>query len=252
MKKKLFWVISIAKSTCFGKAQNPVTGRPTVLDEVRNTGLYFFEATVFNLVPQIYRELERALATTYPNETFDIPIFLRYGSWIGGDRDGNPYVTLEITEDTLREQKKFILERYAAEIRSLYEQLSPATGRVQFSQELLDSIEQDLTLFSKGELGPINRFSMEPYRQKLIMMFRRLEVTRDVNAQPWETAVYPPQAYRHSSELLHDLKLIDDSLRQNKGQRIADGLTSNLLLAVESFGFHLASLDVQSTCGTPP
>ena len=78
--------------------------RPTVLDEVRH-GLYFFETTLFDLVPRIYQELEAALARYFPGETFDLPVFLRYGSWMGGDRDGNPYVTLEVTEATLREQK---------------------------------------------------------------------------------------------------------------------------------------------------
>ncbi|MEM7531416.1 MAG: phosphoenolpyruvate carboxylase [Chloroflexota bacterium] len=221
--------------------------RPTVMDEVRNTGLYFYEVTVFNLVPQIYREMKRALATAYPDTTFEIPIFLRYGSWIGGDRDGNPYVTLKITEDTLREQKDFILSRYAEEIRSLYEQLSPATGRVQFNQDLLDSIEQDLKLFRRSELErlSLDRFSIEPYRQKLIMMYQRLQASLAVNEQPWESVAPNPKAYTHADELLHDLKLIDTSLRQNNGARIAEGLTADLIRAVESFGFHLASLDVR-------
>ncbi|MCB0108965.1 MAG: phosphoenolpyruvate carboxylase, partial [Caldilineaceae bacterium] len=76
--------------------------RPTVLDEVRE-GLFYFEATLFQLIPRIYNELERALAQTYPGTKFDLPIFLRYGSWIGGDRDGNPFVTLDVTEDALHE-----------------------------------------------------------------------------------------------------------------------------------------------------
>ncbi len=100
--------------------------RPTVLDEVRH-GLYFFETTLFDLVPRIYRELEPALARYYPRrESFDaIPFFLQYGTWMGGDRDGNPYVTLTVTEDTLREQKGRIVKLYAQAVEGLYEHLSP-------------------------------------------------------------------------------------------------------------------------------
>ncbi|NJN82255.1 MAG: phosphoenolpyruvate carboxylase [Caldilineaceae bacterium] len=80
--------------------------RPTVLDEVRN-GLYFFEASLFDQLPKIYNELNNALAQVYPGEPFATPDFLRFGSWIGGDRDGNPFVTLTVTEETLRTQKRF-------------------------------------------------------------------------------------------------------------------------------------------------
>ena len=85
--------------------------RPTVLDEVRQ-GLYYFENTLFDLVPDIYHELKTALREIYPGETFEIPVFLRYGSWMGGDRDGNPFVTLSMTEATLREQKSTALNLY--------------------------------------------------------------------------------------------------------------------------------------------
>jgi phosphoenolpyruvate carboxylase len=99
------------------------------MDEVRNTGLYFFENTLFDLIPRIYEELESALEENFPGFKFEIPSFLSYGSWIGGDRDGNPYVTPTVTENALRAHKDLVLERYGKEVGSMYSLLSPATSR---------------------------------------------------------------------------------------------------------------------------
>src|SRR5262245_35250194 len=83
------------------------TRSPAVIDEVRN-GLYYFETTLFDLAPEVPARLRRALAAEYPDRTFDVPNFLRFGSWIGGDRDGNPRVTIAVTEETLREHKTLV------------------------------------------------------------------------------------------------------------------------------------------------
>ena len=225
---------------------------PTVMDEVRN-GLYYFESTLFHLVPQIYREVERALAEYYPGETFALPTFLRYGSWVGGDRDGNPFVTVETTEEALREHKESILRLYNIDVDELYHHLSQASTRVGFSQELLDSIERDFTLVPKDEIEVLERFRLEPYRQKLILMFRRLRATRAVNEQPWhvrgQKAPVNPRAYSHAAEFLHDLYLIRDSLEANKGERLARSGLARLIRSAEVFGFHLATLDVRQHAG---
>ncbi len=217
---------------------------PTVLDEVR-TGLYFFEATLYHLLPEIYDEFARALAQAYPGETFEIPTFLRYGSWIGGDRDGNPFVTVAVTEETLRTMKETILTLYNVTIDDLYHHLIPAVTRVGVSSELMLSIAEDFKLVPQNEVEVLDRFRMEPYRQKLIMMFRRLRATRAENEQPWNNATRNGRAYHSVDEFLHDLRLIDGSLRQNKGERIANGRLAGLIRNVEVFGFHLASLDVR-------
>ena len=218
--------------------------RPTVMDEVRNA-LYFFETTVFDVVPLIYEELERALARYYPDEHFEIPSFFRYGSWVGGDRDGNPFVTLEITEEALREQKEAILTQYNIEVNALYERLSQARTRTNFSKALLDSLKYDFTLVPEEELEVLRRFDLEPYRQKLILMFRRLRATRDENSVPWAKKIPNPRAYKGVDEFLNDLRLIKTSLKENKGERLTKGRLSHLIRSVEVFGFHLASLDVR-------
>ena len=217
---------------------------PTVLDEVR-TGLYFFEATLFDLLPEIYDELERALAMAYPGVEFELPAFLRYGSWIGGDRDGNPFVTLDVTEETLRTMKEAILRLYNVAVDELYNHLIPAITRVSVSTELMNSIIEDFTLVPEDEVEVLERFRMEPYRQKLIMMFRRLRATRAENEQPWGDRARNPRAYHQVDEFLADLRIIERSLLQNKGERIARGRLAHLIRNVQIFGFHLATLDVR-------
>ena len=217
---------------------------PTVLDEVR-TGLYFFEATLYHLLPEIYDEFGRALALAYPGERFEIPTFLRYGSWIGGDRDGNPFVTLEVTEQALRTMKEAILTLYNVTIDDLYHHLIPAVTRVGVSDELMQSIAADFKLVPEHEVEVLERFRMEPYRQKLIMMFRRLRATRAENERPWGQVERNERAYHSVDEFLYDLRLIDSSLRRNKGERIAAGRLAALIRNVAVFGFHLAGLDVR-------
>ncbi|MCC6167171.1 MAG: phosphoenolpyruvate carboxylase [Caldilineaceae bacterium] len=217
---------------------------PTVMDEVRQT-LYFFEETLFDLVPSIYREMERALVDAYPGETFTVPTFLRYGSWVGGDRDGNPFVNVAVTEETLRAQKDVVLERYAQEVEALYDHLSSGRNRVGFSTAFLDSLARDLDLVPAHEREVLDRFEQEPYRQKLILMFRRLEATRAENRLPWQARKLDPRAYASAAGFLADLRLIYDSLYQNKGERLARGRLSDLIRQVEVFGFHLTTLDIR-------
>ncbi|MBX3051563.1 MAG: phosphoenolpyruvate carboxylase [Caldilineaceae bacterium] len=222
--------------------------RPTVLDEVRQ-GLYFFETTLFELVPQIYRELSRALEEAWPEESFAIPAFLRYGSWMGGDRDGNPFVTLEITEAALREQKEQALKLYAQAVENLYGHLSVAKTRMGFSQPFLDSLAEDMKLISGDELEVLERFNLEPYRQKSILIYRRLMATIRQNEQPWEQQKPDPRAYPDAATFVADLELIQESLRQNNGWRLADGRFANLVQQARIFGFHLATLDVRQHSG---
>jgi phosphoenolpyruvate carboxylase len=217
---------------------------PTVMDEVRNV-LYFFEQTVYDLVPRVYAELERSLHAEYPDAKFEVPPFLRYGSWVGGDRDGNPYVDCEVTEEALRAQKDLVLKLHAQAVESLYYQLSSAITRVGFSEEFLSSLQQDVELVPQDERGMLELFEQEPYRQKLLLMYRRLEATRLANQRPWTEKVRNPRAYASVDEFLRDIRLIRDSLLANKGERIAGGKLADLVRAVEVFGFHLATLDVR-------
>ncbi|NJN82254.1 MAG: phosphoenolpyruvate carboxylase [Caldilineaceae bacterium] len=137
-----------------------------------------------------------------------------------------------------------MLRLYNIQIDALYNHLS-VSSRTGVSQELLDSIEEDFKLVPEEEHEVLHRFDQEPYRQKLIMVFRRLRATRSENEQPWNDRATNPRAYRAVDEFLHDLHLVDRSLRAHGGQRLADGQLADLIRCVNVFGFHLATLDVR-------
>jgi len=219
--------------------------KPTVLDEVRNTGLYFFTNTLFDAVPQIYGELEAALLQAYPDIAADVPDILRFGSWIGGDRDGNPFVDNATTEAAIRAQQSAVLERYATDVQALYEMLSPAIGRAGFNTEFLAQLQREVDSAPKSELEVLKRFSQEPYRQKLILMYRRLLATYEQNRPPWSVDTQNDRAYPSAEEFLAELQLIDRSLQENKGEVLAQGGLRELIRRVRVFGFHLATLDIR-------
>lgn len=227
--------------------------RPDVLDEVRE-GLYFFDTTLFDLLPEIYTEFKRALETAFPgeisggtveNSAAHLPTFLRYGSWIGGDRDGNPFVTLKVTEDALRQQKQQALELYRRTVVGMYGHLSVARSRGAFTQEFLDSLARDLERAPESDKARLERFSLEPYRQKMILIYRRLGATMAQNRESWASQRADPWAYRNAGEFIADLELIQRSLRRNKGSRLAEGRFARLVQQARIFGFHLASMDMR-------
>src|SRR5690606_31087382 len=120
--------------------------KPTVVDEVKN-GLYYFEEGLFDLVPQIYRDLERAIAKHYPERAIAVPSFLGFGSWMGGDRDGNPYVTPEVTVETVRRLRLAAIDRAIARVEAMSARLSQSTRKVGVSDALRASLAEDAALF---------------------------------------------------------------------------------------------------------
>lgn len=224
---------------------------PTVLDEVRN-GLYYFQA-LWEVVPRLYRELESALAAAYPAEAFDVPAFLRFGSWIGGDRDGNPYVTAEVTEATLRLHKETALALYGRELAALQRHLS-AGGEAPAA--LARALEADAAAMPQLAAELVHAFPAEPYRRLLGSMLEKLRAARRLNGvrlepDPHAAHPEPPEpgdervAYASADELLRDLRILAESLRHQRGQRLAEGALRDLIRRVEVFGFHLARLDLR-------
>jgi phosphoenolpyruvate carboxylase len=218
--------------------------QPTVLDEVRN-GLYFFDDVLFDLAPVLYRSLEDALAAAYPGETFAIPPFLRFGSWIGGDRDGNPFVTVSVTEETLREHKAAALRLYQRALDRMHGHLS-ASARYGISEALADSLARDAELFPDEAVRVNSRYPMQPYRHKGAYIYRKLAATLDANRRPWRADHLPrPNTYNSVEEFIADLRLMQDSLRERKGERLAAGRLGALIRQADIFGFHLATLDLR-------
>ncbi|SDZ56190.1 phosphoenolpyruvate carboxylase [Evansella caseinilytica] len=209
--------------------------KPTVLDEVKN-GLYYFDQTLFDVLPEIHQELADQLAEYYPDQQWKVPNFLHFGSWIGGDRDGNPNVTPEITWETLEMQRDLAVKKYDEAIVELMRRFSQSTSRVSISRELIDSVEYDEAVFlEKGEAWPIEN---EPYRRKFAVILKRLRHLRD-----------PQIGYQSAEELLGDLQLVKESAEKHQTSNHKLKTLLKLIRQVELFGFHLATLDIRNHSG---
>ncbi|MDI4643467.1 phosphoenolpyruvate carboxylase [Cohnella hashimotonis] len=211
--------------------------KPTVIDEVRN-GMYFFHETLFNVLPDVYDELERCLAKYYPEQKWHVPTYLRFGTWIGGDRDGNPSVTADITWRTLNMQRNLVIHKYETLLKALMRKMSFSTTIVDVNPELLKSIDRERDTV---ELRTVDKWTNdnEPYRIKITYMIQKLQNMRE------EKFKGTTQRYHHVSEFIADLQLIDRSLRHHYADFVADTHLKKLIRQVELFGFYLAALDVR-------
>ena len=214
--------------------------RLSVADE-REHVLFFIGEILFQIVPIFYEEIEAALAQVYGDEarTFDLPEILRFGSWVGGDMDGNPDVNAKTIRETVARHQQIIVNRYFLECRGLAETLSQSAARVGISATLQARIEQYTTLLpGAGTLSPARHDRM-PYRVFLGQVMERLRATYDARANHYDSA----------NEFLRDLNLIADSLRANKGEHAGLFQVRRLIRRVRTFGFHLATLDIRQNAG---
>ncbi|MCS7172815.1 MAG: phosphoenolpyruvate carboxylase [Armatimonadetes bacterium] len=227
-----------AETTVLWQTDEVRTLRPHPLEEVQ-TGLYYFAHSVYRAVPILYRDLAEAL------EAHGIPgpppwPVLHFGSWMGGDRDGNPHVDAQTTARTLELHRSLILHCYREEAEALRDELTPSTRRVGISEALRASLEADLKRFP--ELAEVQRrYPDEPYRQKMGCVAERLHRTYEDPRSPL--------AYRDPEELLEDLRCVQHSLEAHGGGRIARGRLADFLARVQTFGFHLAKLDLRQESG---
>ncbi|MGW8959995.1 phosphoenolpyruvate carboxylase [Paenibacillus sp. NPDC055715] len=211
--------------------------KPTVLDEVRN-GMYYFHETLFHVLPDVYQELERCLGKYYSEQKWHIPTYLRFGSWIGGDRDGNPSVTAHVTWETLRMQRKLALREYQHTLKEFMGYLSFSTSIIRVSDDLLASIEEDRTHITLKKMEVWHN-EKEPYRIKLAYMIAKVNNILDESKQGTK------ERYSSAEELIADLNVIDDSLRHHFADYVADTYIQKMIRQVELFGFHTATLDVR-------
>lgn len=202
--------------------------RPTakrVADEV-NFGLYFLTSTIMDAVVKIYDDMYDSLGIHFPEEDWSgLPRFLRYGSWIGGDRDGNPNVTVDVTMQTLQTMREAARRVYLEDIRFVMDHLTQSAGTIGVSDELSEAIEAyevDTTTYTD-----------EPYRQFLNHIWNKLD--RD--------------EYIARKELEGDLRIMERSLLENKGKRVADGKLRRLIRKVRLFGLYIAPLDIREDAG---
>ena len=219
-----------------------------VVDEIE-AGLYYFPLSLFQATAQVYRNFQRALVDVYGAEAADIkiPTFMRFGSWIGGDRDGNPNVKPETTALALRLQTRTVLEEYVNRVNALRQQLSYSYDLCQPTEAFLQSLQYDRELLGEAAIPLERSCRQEPYRHKLTLMKYRLEAALARVEQRIEQAVGPVDihAYAGAPQLLADLNLIRDSLISHGDRAIADLELLDLIRLIETFGFHLMQLDVR-------
>ncbi len=231
---------------------NEVRGRKLqVIDEVKN-GLFYFRNSLFRAIPTTYRRMERAIHRVYGQPDghmpgITVPSFIRFGSWIGGDRDGNPFVKPETTITTLRMQAQEVTQEYIIRSSRLSHILSLSIKLCQPSQAFLDKLAKDEQDIPEAfESNPIH-LNQEPYRRKLFMMNWRLKrnlkyINALLNEKPLPTKNHH---YQDEKELLNDLYLIRDSLISHGDANIAGGELQDFIRLAESFGFYLVQLDIR-------
>jgi phosphoenolpyruvate carboxylase len=212
--------------------------RLKVLDEVKN-GITYFKETFFNELPRLYIQVAQQLHARYPGQTWALPPFFRIGTWIGGDRDGNPFVTADILRETLRLQSAAVLSHYLDEIHELGGELPLSSLLVRTTTEL-----DDLAARSTDHSPQRDD---EPYRRSLTGIYARVAATARTldRVEPVRHEIGQAEPYATPAELRADLKVLSTSLKQNGSARLAGGRLRRLLRAVQVFGFHLAPIDLR-------
>ncbi len=212
--------------------------KPTVDDEIR-MGLRYFRLSLFDSLPKIYEEIVEAFRDVYslPLDEDSVPNIVQFGSWIGGDRDGNPLVKPDCIRGALAMARALILRQYLDDVEALSDRLSSSRRQTAVSPELLERLQQYERTIPGAHLawGPHNH--SESYRRFLSYMFHRLQQSRE--------SVDASAAYPAAVEFEQDLLLIQKSLKSNGGERLAHTYLGSLLRKVRKFGFHLHTLDIR-------
>jgi phosphoenolpyruvate carboxylase len=248
----------IAEITALWQTDDTRSARPTVRDEIR-MALDYYEASIFDTLPVLYSEVAAALSAEYPNKNTeaaanksteepgclaDLPLLITFGSWIGGDRDGNPFVTPAATRDALAMAHGLLLNHYRRRLQNIFEQLGSSTQQVPVSSGLKALLEHYTeTLHAAGQNALAERFPQESVRLLIACIMMRLGAT------PQSSVPLPPQPalapYARAEDLLSDLTVLRDSLVQNKGHRLSELLVDPLLMEVRTYGLHLQTLDIR-------
>jgi phosphoenolpyruvate carboxylase len=238
---------------------------PSVIDEVRN-GLLHFEHALWAVVPRLHRDLARAWRRAYPDHPLETPLVLRFGSWIGGDRDGNPHVTAAVTERTLRLHRDTALRLLEADVVALQRHLSVHVAEADIPPPLAAALQRGARsapdLATRAEAA----FEGEPYRRLTAFMLARLRAARQANARrmselakgdpdlqaevwgerpPADAGGGEAAPYAEAAEALADAEALVAALRAQGAARLAGGAAADLVLRLRVFGFHLARLDLR-------
>ncbi|MFM7396896.1 MAG: phosphoenolpyruvate carboxylase [Gammaproteobacteria bacterium] len=214
--------------------------RLTVADE-REHVLFFLAEVLYRIVPGFYEEIAEALGKHYGVDlrSVDIPTILRFGSWVGGDMDGNPDVHAKSLRDTLARQQQTIVNAYFLEVQALAQVLSQSASRVGISAALQKRSDEYATLIPSARSSAPTRHDRMPYRVFLSQVAERLRATYDGR----------PSGYEGPAQLQRDIDLVVESLLAHRGQHAGLFAVRRLQRRIATFGFHLATLEVRQHSG---
>ncbi|MEG6507846.1 phosphoenolpyruvate carboxylase [Methyloligella sp. 2.7D] len=213
--------------------------KPTVPKEV-SWGLHFFDETIFDKAPEMLKLLQSSLQQYYPHEAFEVPAFFQFGSWIGGDRDGNPFVTTEVTRTTLKENALAAMRHYRLRLNDLVRMLSISKRINPIWQPFAEALRAELE--ASGEADEITvRNPGEAYRQYVTCLLRKLDAT--IEKTQGGSPDHP--AYANADELIADLKLLEQALVEANSPGIAADMVRPVRYAVEIFRFSTVRLDLR-------
>lgn len=210
--------------------------QPEPRDEVK-TVLTVFDQTLFRAVPRLYRSVEAALPQAEPGRAdAGVPAFVRFGSWVGGDRDGNPHVTAAVTREAMAQQADQALAQLHTTVQRVARTMTMDSMWTRPSDELLASLAIDAVALPEEFARFAKDSPDEPHRQKMLVIGARVAATRAQRAD---------LTYHEPAEMLADLRLVQGSLIAAGDERTARGELQHLIWLVETFGFHLAGLEVR-------
>lgn len=234
--------------------------RPTVYDEIK-MGLDYYDVSIFATLPGLYREISEAMRAAYEVEIapHELPLVLRFGSWIGGDRDGNPFVTPEVTRDAIRLARGHLLIHYQQQLDRLMDRLTTSAQQRPLTPALLDRLNAYVARVHTPEAQLFGaQFEFEYYRRFVLCLKARIARTLEqAGERPgpagtvlllWQGLDQLAQAlpaYGSVEELLDDLEVLRESLAAHEGLRIARTLVDPLILEVRTLGLHLHTLDIR-------
>ena len=228
----------LAEITALWQTDEVRLKKPTVRDEI-HMGLDYFPMVLFETIPRLYAELEESIEQVYGTRAGETQLaeLLSFGSWIGGDRDGNPYVTADCTRDALRMARHLIVDHYVAEVTRLVSQLSMSLRRIGASEAFAQRVREYETRLGEEHSRWKRITEAELYRHFLDFVAARLRYSRDSHPHEY--------AYKSAREFKSDLLLMRESLCANRGERLVALLVDPLLRKVRTFGFHLHVLDIR-------
>jgi phosphoenolpyruvate carboxylase len=254
----------LAEITSLWQTDEVRSRRPTVYDEVK-MGLDYYDVSIFETLPELYREISAALMTAYDLEIepLELPQVLRFGSWIGGDRDGNPFVTPEVTRAALRLARGHLLLYYERRLDEIIDLLTSSAQQRPVSQALLERLRAYVAQVHTPEAQVFgSQYEFEYYRRFVICLKARIQRTLERTAERPNSGGVPPAtpytlardhdkltqalpAYCSVQDFADDLETLRASLAANGGIRIARTLIDPLILQVRTFGLHLHTLDIR-------